>query len=87
MYGYGKICKDFGKDEIKVPVQEGKPEKNKEPEADNLFVADLEQALMEAFQTRVQIKINKKNKGMIQIEFFDLNHLQALLDHWKITVN
>ncbi len=59
------------------------PKENKEKD---IYTAELEHALEEAFQTKVQIRQQGKNKGVIEIQYYDMSHLDGILKKWKINL-
>ena len=58
----------------------------KEKKEKDIYTAELERALEEAFQTKVQIRQQGKNKGVIEIQYYDLSHLDGILKKWKINL-
>lgn len=66
----------------RVPEKPEKPKKT-DPILD-LHIQALRRELESVLQTKVEIKMRGKNKGMIQVHFFDLDQLDALLAYWKV---
>lgn len=62
------------------PTSKSKPQK---PEVDQ-HVKDLQHKLESSWSTKVQVKMSGKNKGKIEIQFYDLDHLDDLLNKWNI---
>lgn len=62
------------------------PVKQSPPAEEDIHIAALERALESAFQTKVQVKMKGKKKGSIEIQFYDLDQLDALLTQWKIRI-
>lgn len=58
-----------------------KPEKPRPPEKKDPNIEALEEDLRRRFGTKVRIKSNKKNRGKIEIEFFNLDDLERILDY------
>jgi len=56
-----------------------KPEKPRPPEKKDPNIEALEDDLRQRFGTKVRIRSNKKNRGKIEIEFFDLDQLERIL--------
>ncbi|MBZ0255818.1 hypothetical protein K8I31_07130, partial [bacterium] len=56
------------------------------PEEKDVYVADMQRKLEEVFQTKVDIRMKAKNKGRIDIHFYDLDQLDHLLKLWKISL-
>ncbi|MDP8243718.1 MAG: ParB/RepB/Spo0J family partition protein [Candidatus Hinthialibacter antarcticus] len=56
------------------------------PEDKDIFVSDMKRKLEEALQTKVDIRMKGKNKGRIDIHFYDLDQLDHLLKLWKISL-
>ena len=61
-----------------------KTETHKKPEEKDLFVLDLERILEETFKTKVRIQMRSKSKGIINVEFFDLDQLDGILQKWNV---
>ncbi|MFB3785216.1 MAG: ParB/RepB/Spo0J family partition protein [bacterium] len=66
----------------RVPEKPEKPKKT-DPILD-LHIQALRRELESVLQTKVEIKMRGKNKGMIQVHFFDLDQLDSLLAYWKV---
>lgn len=58
---------------------EENPAKSKAPKEKSRDILRLEENLSDRFATNVNIKINSKNKGVLQIEFADLDVLDSVL--------
>lgn len=67
--------------EKKVKNLKGKKVIKKEREED-IYIKDLEDELMEIFGTKIKLNI-KNNKGKIEMEFYDLDDLDRLLELLK----
>ena len=50
-------------------------------------VAQLVKVMEEKWQTKVRVKMQGKKKGVIEIHFYDLDHLDGLLKKWKISLD
>jgi len=50
----------------------------------DLHLQALRRELENVFQTKVEIKMRGKSKGLIQVHFFDLDQLDSLLARWKV---
>ncbi|HXK96051.1 MAG TPA: hypothetical protein PKV38_20455, partial [bacterium] len=50
----------------------------------DLHIQALRRELENVFQTKVEIKMRGKSKGLIQVHFFDLDQLDSLLARWKV---
>ena len=61
-----------------------KKEIPKNPVEKDLFVLDLERILEETFKTKVRIQMHGKNKGSINVDFFDLDQLDGILQKWNV---
>jgi ParB family chromosome partitioning protein len=55
------------------------------PEEDQ-HIKDLRHRLETNWNTKVQLKMSGKNKGKIEIQFYDLDHLDDLLRKWNIKI-
>lgn len=53
------------------------------PEEDQ-HVKDLRHRLESSWNTKVQVKMSGKSKGKIEVQFYDLDHLDDLLKKWNI---
>lgn len=60
-------------------LDEPDPKKPRPPERKDPNIASLEDDLRRRLGTKVQIKSNKKNRGKIEIEFFNLDELERIL--------
>lgn len=71
--------------QLNQPQEEkpAKPEPAAETEED-VHIRDLRRALETNFQTKVDIKMKGKEKGKLEIHFYDLDQLDSLLQRWKI---
>ncbi len=67
----------------RAPAKPAKPPKRTDPILD-LHIQALRRELEGVLQTKVEIKMRGKNKGMIQLHFYDLDQLDSLLAHWKV---
>jgi ParB family chromosome partitioning protein len=67
------------------PATAPKPPKPASEEKD-LYITDMQRKLEEVFQTKVDIRMKAKNKGRIDIHFYDLDQLDHLLKLWKISL-
>ncbi len=56
------------------------------PEDNDVFVSDMKRKLEEALQTKVDIRMKGKDKGRIDIHFYDLDQLDHILSLWKISL-
>lgn len=58
----------------------------KTPVEEDIHIKALEKQLESAFQTKVHLKMKGKKKGIIEIQFYSLDQLDALLSRWKVRV-
>lgn len=64
-----------------------KPSKPKPvSKTEDQHITDLKRRLESHWNTKVQLKMNGKTKGKIEIQFYDLDHLDDLLKKWNIKV-
>ncbi len=58
------------------------PEKKKKEK--DLHIQDLERSIEESLQTKVNVKMRGKKKGVIEIHFYDFEQLDGLMKKWNV---
>ncbi|RJP26250.1 MAG: ParB/RepB/Spo0J family partition protein [Candidatus Omnitrophota bacterium] len=59
----------------------------KEFKEKDLHIRDLEFSIEETLQTKVNIKMKGKKKGIIEVHFYDFEHLEGLLRKWNVKLS
>lgn len=78
------IRKHLNGDAPSIPVQQAKEVKKNDEDERDVHIVSLENALIEAFQTKVKVKMRGKKKGKIEILFYNLDQLDDLLRRWHV---
>ncbi len=65
-----------------------KPKPKQKPQSGlDVHIQDLQKKLEDTFQTKIKLKVKGSKKGSIEFEFYDLDHLQSLLDRWGVSMD
>ncbi len=82
------ICRRIVREELSVRAVEkltspGQPKETKPPEPKNPHAEAIEDDLRRRLGTKVRLRANPDWKGKIEIEFYDLDDLERILEHLR----
>lgn len=74
------LVKRIIQEEAAAQAENGEEEENKEEDAFNEILQNVEESLMEVLGTQVRIKSRDKEKGRIEIEYYGQEELERIID-------